>query len=109
MKADAAAKWGLVDEVWPSHEETFRKVNQKAHILAGNAPAAMKAQKQLLKYWEENDLESGMATSIEVFAAAFENGAAEPKELIATSLKARVDRKKHREQPIPMPAEPGDR
>ena len=108
IKADAAAKWGLVDEVWPSREETFSKVSRKAHILAKNAPAAMKAQKHLLQYWEENDLKSGIATSIDVFAAAFENGAAEPKERIATFLNARAVYNSGRERVTPTSTEPSD-
>jgi hypothetical protein len=40
----------------------------------------MKSQKQLIRYWEENDLVSGVTASIDAFAEAFKDGAAEPKE-----------------------------
>lgn len=80
IDADVAMRWGLVDQVNTTPEYLRFSVNKLVQILGNNGPIAMKAQKRLIQYWEEHDLVSGVRASVDVFAAAFENGAGEPKE-----------------------------
>ena len=80
IDAELASSWGLVDQVSPSYETLFSNVLKTALKIVDNAPLAMKTQKRLINYWEENDLVSGIRASVDAFAATFENGSAEPKE-----------------------------
>lgn len=78
--AEVASRWGLIDEVSTTTKDLVTQVQRTVRQVSDNAPVAMKAQKRLINYWEENDLQSGVEASVDVFAAMFDNGAAEPKQ-----------------------------
>ncbi|EXJ62066.1 hypothetical protein A1O7_02499 [Cladophialophora yegresii CBS 114405] len=80
VDTDIAPSWGLVDYVYPTAELLRFNVLKTAQSICDNAPLAMKSQKRLINYWEENDLAAGIAASVDAFAGAFEGGAVEPKE-----------------------------
>ena len=90
IDADTALKWGLIDDKRPNHRTLLWLVRKKlAEQICSNAPNAMRAQKLLIRRWEEIDLQAGIAASVDVFAASFADGGVECKKYIQKYLEER--------------------
>ncbi len=74
IDAARAHEWGLVDAVAAPAELDAAVEETLGHILACD-PAAIRAQKELLRRWEELPLADSIAVSIEAFREAFVSGA----------------------------------
>ncbi|EXJ59484.1 uncharacterized protein A1O5_12109 [Cladophialophora psammophila CBS 110553] len=90
IDAQTAADWGLVDVLCPSSELALAQTMRAASKIAENGPEAMKAQKRLVRLWEEQDLASGVTAGIESFSGMFRDGAVEPKEYMQRFFEKRA-------------------
>lgn len=75
-----AAEWGLVEEVAPagSIDDTIER--WLGALLAGG-PQAIRAQKALMRRWEDLPMREAIAAGIDAFASAYETG--EPARMLA--------------------------
>lgn len=80
VDAQQALAWGLVQFVVAS-DKLDALVEQTVAAIVAAGPAAIRSQKQLLRYWETSSLSAGLELSIEHFGRAFETG--EPKRYMA--------------------------
>jgi enoyl-CoA hydratase/carnithine racemase len=87
IDADTALAWGLIDVVAPQGG-LDAAVEKTVAMLLECAPEALRAQKALLRQWEELPLKESVNLSIGVFGQAFLTG--EPQRL----MQAFVDRKR---------------
>ena len=83
ISSSTARRWELLDHVFDSPRELETYTNSFAELLLNNAPTAMRAQKRLIRFCEENDLVSGVDAGVDAFAAAYADGGIEPKQYIA--------------------------
>ena len=86
IDAQCALDWGLVDAVAPPGELDAAVGRTIAPILQCG-PQVMRAQKMLLREWEELPLSEAIEASIPVFARAFSTG--EPQRYMNDFLRAR--------------------
>jgi hypothetical protein len=93
ITAPTAHRWGLIDRIYDSSRELETGINFLAERISKNAPAAVRAQKRLIRFWEENDLVSGVDAGVDAFAAAYADGGVEPKQYIS-KFRARKVRQK---------------
>ena len=84
--ARQALDWGLVEEVVP-RESLDAAVDGVLKALLASGTAALRAQKLLLKRWEDESLPAGIAAGIDAFAAAY--AGTEPLERMAAFLQAK--------------------
>lgn len=96
--AAQAAEWGLVERVAPAAGLDSAVEAWIAALLAG-APAAVRAQKALLRQWEDLPIRAAVAAGVDAFAAAYRTP--EPHAAMQAFLTRRKD-----ERPVP-PAAPG--
>ncbi len=82
--------WGLVERVVPLAELDEAVGDWTRSILAAQ-PAAVRAQKQLIRAWEDLPLRAAIATGIDAFAAAYATD--EPVTAMRDFLSARAGRK----------------
>jgi enoyl-CoA hydratase/carnithine racemase len=87
IDASTALAWGLVDAVAPQGELDAAVENTVAALLEC-APEALRAQKALLRQWEELPLKESIHLSIGVFGQSFLTG--EPQRL----MRAFIERKR---------------
>ncbi|MGJ4939743.1 enoyl-CoA hydratase [Bradyrhizobium sp. HKCCYLS1011] len=87
IDAPTALDWGLVDAVAPEGG-LDAAVEQTVEALLACGPAALRAQKALLRQWEELPLKESVAVSIGAFGRSFLTD--EPKRL----MQAFIDRKR---------------
>jgi len=87
--AKAVHSWGLVDDVFDSVEDLDRCVAEASKSVFRNGPEAMRAQKRLVRLWEESGLVSGITAGIESFADMFKDGGVEPKKYMHQFLERR--------------------
>jgi len=87
IDASTALAWGLVDAVAPQGELDAAVENTVA-VLLECAPEALRAQKALLRQWEELPLKESIHLSIGVFGQSFLTG--EPQRL----MRAFIERKR---------------
>ncbi|OWU85516.1 enoyl-CoA hydratase [Oceanicola sp. 22II-s10i] len=80
VDAAQALKWGFVQFTAPL-AELDALVEKTIHGIVESAPAAVRSQKALIRYWETSSLEDGIARSVEAFGEAFDTG--EPAEYMA--------------------------
>jgi len=73
IDAQTAHAWGLVEELAPAGALDDR-VGQLLERLTAADPAALKAQKQLLRLWLEAPLAEAVAASIDIYARAYADG-----------------------------------
>jgi enoyl-CoA hydratase/carnithine racemase len=88
-RADQMQKWRLVDELCEDVQQLESKVAEVVQTVASYGPQAMRAQKRLVRLWEENDLVSGVEAGIDAYAGMFRDGGSEP----AKYMKAFTERK----------------
>lgn len=93
VDAATAEQWGLVDFLAHSTEHDAAMEAFIASTVAANGPEAMKAQKRLVRLWEETDLVTGVDAGVESFASMFEIGAREPNEYMGQFLRRRKESK----------------
>ncbi|MBI3373984.1 MAG: enoyl-CoA hydratase/isomerase family protein [Betaproteobacteria bacterium] len=84
--AREALDWGLVEEVVP-RASLDAAVDGVLTALLACGPAALRAQKLLIKRWEDESLPAGIAAGIDAFAAAY--AGTEPRERMAAFLQAK--------------------
>lgn len=73
IDAERARDWGLVEAVCEAHELDQSVARVVESLLAGE-PAALRAQKELLRMWDEQPLAASVALSIERFAQCYAGG-----------------------------------
>lgn len=73
IDAAQALAWALVDAVTPP-DRLDEEVARMAQRLAGMGPQVLRQQKRLLRQWQDSDLDSAIARSVDEFAAAFATG-----------------------------------
>jgi enoyl-CoA hydratase len=88
--AAKALEWGLVDAVAPEGQLDAAVEGLLAALLAC-APGAVRAQKALIRRWEDLPLKDAIAAGIDAFAAVFETP--EPAAAMAGFLAAQAARK----------------
>ena len=84
--ARQALDWGLVEQVVP-REALDMAVDGAVKALLANGPQALRAQKVLIKRWEDDPLAAGIAAGIDAFAACYSGP--EPRERMAAFLAAK--------------------
>jgi enoyl-CoA hydratase/carnithine racemase len=89
IDARQALEWGLVEQVVP-RAALDTAVEDVVKALLACGPAALRAQKRLIKRWEEEPLPAGIAAGIDAFAAAYAGD--EPRERMAAFLAAKKQR-----------------
>lgn len=87
IDAPTALNWGLVDVV-AAEGGLDAAVENTLHMLLDCAPEAMRAQKALLRQWEDLPLKESVDLSVRVFGEAYLTG--EPQRL----MQAFIDRKR---------------
>lgn len=70
FSAAEAASWGLVERVCPAAELDAAVEAWLVSLLSG-APAAIRAQKALIRQWEDLPLRAAVAAGVDAFAAAY--------------------------------------
>jgi len=90
--ADALA-WGLLEEVAPRDAIDARLEEWLAHVLAAG-PEAIRAQKALIRQWEDRPISEAIAAGIDAFAASWQTD--EPKRMMRSFLVEQKARKKQR-------------
>jgi enoyl-CoA hydratase/carnithine racemase len=90
IDAKTALEWGLVQELAPP-EALDERVGALLERLAAAEPAALAAQKALLRQWQELPLGEAVQASIAVFAKAYASDAPN-KRLRATISRGRGDK-----------------
>lgn len=73
IDATRAETWGLVEEVVPS-EALDAAVDRALDAILAGEPGAIRAQKRLLRDWEDRPVADAVARSIDVFADCFAAG-----------------------------------
>lgn len=71
IDAHEALRIGLVEHCVPETALEARLQAAVADILAG-APAALRAQKRLIRRWEESGIEAAIAAGVDAFVASYE-------------------------------------
>ncbi|OQU97073.1 hypothetical protein CLAIMM_03074 [Cladophialophora immunda] len=71
-------KWGLVDASYEDAQQLQQRVDKVVELVASYGPEAMRAQKRLVKLWEETNLTFGVKAGIDSFASMFSDGGSEP-------------------------------
>lgn len=90
IDAQTATHWGLVDHVYDTREDMdAARVELTTKTIVNNGPQAMRAQKRLVKLWEETDLDTGVEAGIEEFASMWNDGGSEPQEYMRPFLQRR--------------------
>jgi enoyl-CoA hydratase/carnithine racemase len=87
--ARQALDWGLVEQVVP-REALDMAVDGAVKALLANGPKALRAQKLLIKRWEDESLPAGIAAGIDAFAACY--AGSEPRERMTAFLAAKKDK-----------------
>ena len=82
VDAATAAHWGLVEEVVPEDRLMFRAGELAAEIAAAE-PAAVRAQKRLIRSWDDLPLDQAVELSVAAFAESYRTGA--PRQRIAAA------------------------
>ena len=90
FSAREALEWGLLQAVAPAGD-LDAAVERWLDQLLACAPGAVRAQKALIRAWEDLPLKAAVAAGVEAFAAAFETN--EPAAAMADFLSARAGRK----------------
>ena len=70
IDADKALRWGFLNEVVPL-TELDAEIERQLALLLDCAPRAMRAQKALLRAWEDPSIERGLKESIAKFANSY--------------------------------------
>ncbi|MDB5616854.1 enoyl-CoA hydratase [Tardiphaga sp.] len=80
IDANTALSWGLVDVVVPA-SELDREIGKVIELILKSGSQVMRAQKELLRRWEDMSLSDSISASISYFGDAFTTG--EPKHFMA--------------------------
>jgi enoyl-CoA hydratase/carnithine racemase len=84
--AEDAARWGLVEQVFPA-EELDLAVDALVTALLDAEPRAVRLQKALMQRWEELPMSQAIAAGVDAFEEAFR--ADEPRRAMADFLARR--------------------
>ena len=68
-------------------------IRQTINSMAANGPEAMKAQKRLIKVWEESHVTEGIEAGVDSFASMFNDGGSEPRTYMGAFLEETKRRK----------------
>ncbi|OAL21709.1 hypothetical protein AYO22_07651 [Fonsecaea multimorphosa] len=71
-------KWSLIDASYEDTRQLQQEVDKVVELVASNGPEAMRAQKRLVKLWEETNLAFGVRAGLDAFASMFSDGGTEP-------------------------------
>ena len=78
--AEEMQRWGLVDMSCEDIQDLEEKVTEVVKTVTSYGPETMRAQKRLVRVWEENDLVSGVDAGVDAYASMFKDGGSEPVE-----------------------------
>lgn len=73
ITAHVAERWGLVEEVVPA-DALDRAVARRVDAIVANAPLAVRAQKALMRRWEELPLRDAIRAGIDAFEESCRTG-----------------------------------
>jgi enoyl-CoA hydratase/carnithine racemase len=90
ISAEEALAWGLLEEVAPLSMIDARVEEWLAHLLAAG-PQAIRAQKALIRQWEDRPISEAIAAGITAFAASWNTD--EPKRMMRAFLEEQKARK----------------
>ena len=93
ISAADALTWGLLEEVAHRERIDARIEAWIANLLAAG-PEAIRAQKALIRHWEDRPISEAIATGITAFAASWKTD--EPKRMMRAFLEEQKARKKKR-------------
>ena len=88
--AAKAAEWGLVEEVAPA-ESIDATIERWLGALLACGPLAIRAQKALMRRWEDSPMRDAIAAGVDTFAKAYETD--EPARMLAGVRAAHRERK----------------
>lgn len=86
IDAETARAWGLVEELVADDQLMFRAGALAAEI-AENDPAAIRAQKRLIRAWDDLSINQAVEVSVAEFAASYRTSA--PQDRLAAALGGR--------------------
>lgn len=86
VDAQTALSWGLVEELVAEDDLMFRAGALAAEIAA-NDPAAIRAQKRLIRAWDDLPIAEAVEVSVAEFAASYRSSA--PRDRLAAALAGR--------------------
>ncbi|RMD42599.1 hypothetical protein DV735_g2552, partial [Chaetothyriales sp. CBS 134920] len=84
--AQYMSKAGFLDGCYRTPAYLDHQIDRVVNMIAMNAPRAMRAQKSLNRFWEENSLRDGLVHGIDTFAQIWDDGGKEPKEYMRAWL-----------------------
>jgi len=90
ISAEEALAWGLLEEVAPLSMIDAQVEEWLAHLLAAG-PQAIRAQKALIRQWEDRPISEAIAAGITAFAASWNSD--EPKRMMRAFLEEQKARK----------------
>lgn len=83
IDAETAFKWGLIEELVPGDDLMFRAGALAAEIAEAD-PMAVRAQKRLIRAWDDMTIEQAVEASVREFADSYRTDA--PRARIAAAL-----------------------
>ena len=92
IDAAEAARIGFVEEVAPTAAALDEAVERRVAAIVASGPRAIRAQKALIRAWEDLPVDQAVQRGIDAFAASWESD--EPKRMMAEFLAARRQRRR---------------
>lgn len=92
VDAAEAARIGFVEEVAPTAAALDEAVERRVAAIVASGPRAIRAQKALIRAWEDLPVGQAVQRGIDAFAASWESD--EPKRMMAEFLAARQQRRR---------------
>ena len=89
IDAAKAHEWGFIEQT-VRHAKLMDAAMTAAAGIAGAGPQAVRAQKRLVRLWEDAPIEESVAKSVQIFGEAFETE--EPRTLMAPFAKPRSEK-----------------
>ena len=86
IDADTAFKWGLVEELVSADDLMFRAGALAAEIAEAD-PLAIRAQKRLIRAWDDMSIDEAVEASVREFADSYKTSA--PQDRLAAALAGR--------------------
>ena len=92
IDAAEAARIGFIEEVAPTAAALDEAVERRVAAIVASGPRAIRAQKALIRAWEDLPVDQAVQRGIDAFAASWESD--EPKQMMAEFLAARQQRRR---------------
>jgi len=92
--AEEMREWGLVDALCADEARLEDEVMGFVERVARHGVRTMRAQKELVRVWEEREFRLGVDAGVESFAAMFEDAAPEPRRFMKEFTERRMKKRK---------------